>query len=62
MNEKQKEKFNCGCGGKFTKCNKLQHDQSKKHQTYINNQTINNNQNQTINNITYNIQNLTINN
>ena len=54
LKSKRGVKNDCECGGKYTKHNKLKHEQTKKHQTYINNQTINNNQNQTINN-TYNI-------
>lgn len=30
-------KYDCQCGGKFTKCNKLRHEQSNKHIFYINN-------------------------
>ena len=46
LNEKSKEKFNCSCGGKFTYCHKLQHEESKLHQDYIK---------QTVINITINI-------
>tara|TARA_B100001093_G_scaffold467289_1_gene486372 strand:+ start:480 stop:1025 length:546 start_codon:yes stop_codon:yes gene_type:complete len=31
------EKFNCECGGKYTKCHKVRHFKSKKHQNYLNN-------------------------
>jgi len=48
-------KINCACGGETSKTNKARHEKSKNHQKYL--QTINN-----INNITYNITNLTINN
>ena len=52
LNEKAKERFDCSCGGKFTYCNKLRHENSKKHQKFIKSQTINiagNNYNITIN-------------
>ena len=35
------EKLNCVCGGNFSKCNKLRHENSKKHQEYINKPIIN---------------------
>ena len=31
IKEKQAEKFECECGGKFTRSNKLQHEQTNKH-------------------------------
>ena len=34
--EKLCEKFNCECGGKFTKCNKAHHFKTPKHQKYLN--------------------------
>jgi len=37
INENQKQKHNCLCGGRYTQCNKLCHEKSKKHQNYINN-------------------------
>ena len=37
INEQQKLKHNCLCGGKYTQCHKSQHEKSKKHQNYINN-------------------------
>jgi len=46
-------KINCPCGGKTSKANKTHHEKSKRHQKYITNN---------INNITYNITNLNINN
>ena len=36
LNQKKKEKFNCVCGGKYTRTNKIQHEKSKKHKNYIN--------------------------
>ena len=36
INEKQREKVNCGCGGAFSKVNKLRHFKSLKHQKYLN--------------------------
>jgi hypothetical protein len=33
--DKINEKFSCACGGQFTRKNKLCHEQSKKHQSYI---------------------------
>ena len=42
INENQKKKHNCQCGGKFTYCNKSNHEKTKKHCEYINNsKTIN---------------------
>ena len=52
INENQNQKFNCVCGGKYTKCNKIPHEKTKKHKQFIKNQTINiagNNYNITIN-------------
>ncbi len=41
--QKAKQKFNCQCGGKYTKTHKARHDKSQKHQTFIrNHQPINN--------------------
>ena len=37
INKKQNEKFNCECGGKYTKRNKTTHYKSKLHNNYINN-------------------------
>ena len=37
INENAKQKHICCCGGKYTQCNKLCHEKSKKHQNYINN-------------------------
>tara|TARA_R110000796_G_scaffold225876_1_gene342320 strand:+ start:361 stop:618 length:258 start_codon:yes stop_codon:yes gene_type:complete len=31
LNEKQKEKFTCPCGGRYTRANKSNHLKSKKH-------------------------------
>ncbi len=45
-------KIECACGGKTDKKNKSKHENTQQHQKYL----------QTINNITYNITNLTINN
>jgi hypothetical protein len=36
ISEKKNEKSECGCGGKFTKANKQQHLNTKKHIAYIN--------------------------
>ena len=36
LNENAKEKFNCECGGKFTKVHKSRHLKSKMHQKYLN--------------------------
>ncbi len=33
--ERQNEKFNCECGGKYTRSKKARHERSKKHQAYI---------------------------
>ncbi len=52
IKEKANQKFNCACGGKFSNANKAKHDNTKKHQQFIKNQTINiagNNYNITIN-------------
>jgi len=46
-------KINCACGGKTDKAHKSDHEKTNKHQKYITNN---------INNITYNITNLNINN
>jgi len=35
--EYNNEKFNCECGGKYTRCHKARHERSKKHINYINN-------------------------
>ena len=37
INEKQKQKHNCACGGKFINAHKSQHEKTKKHCQYINN-------------------------
>jgi len=37
INENQKQKYNCSCGGKYTQCSKSIHEKTKKHQNYINN-------------------------
>jgi len=37
INMKRKQKFNCACGGKFTKASASTHTRSVKHITYINN-------------------------
>ena len=29
------EKFNCACGGKYTRCHKVEHYRTKKHQKYL---------------------------
>ena len=34
--ERENEKFNCDCGGRYTRGHKAQHLRSKKHQNYIN--------------------------
>ena len=36
INEKRKEKFNCNCGGHYTKSSKAHHLKSLKHQKYLN--------------------------
>ena len=33
--EKKKEKFNCECGGKYTRTHKAEHLKSNRHQTYL---------------------------
>ncbi len=54
VSAKQKtSKINCICGGKTDKSNKASHEKTNKHKKYITNN---------INNITYNITNLNINN
>ena len=53
---KRNDKFDCLCGGKYMLKHKSQHIKTKKHQIYEQKK-----QNNTINNITYNITNLTIN-
>ena len=40
MNETQKEKFNCECGGKFTRVHKSQHLKTKMHKKYLNSLSI----------------------
>jgi len=35
--EKKKEKFDCPCGGKYTKINKSTHEKTKKHQAFLSN-------------------------
>ena len=43
INNKQSQKHNCQCGGKYTNANKTCHEKSKKHCEFINNtKTINN--------------------
>ncbi len=37
INEKAKLRHNCCCGGKFSLCNKTNHEATKKHQNFINN-------------------------
>ena len=32
---KAREKFECDCGGRYTRCHKHQHERSKKHQRWI---------------------------
>jgi hypothetical protein len=41
ITQKQKQKFKCGCGGKYTLQNKAGHLKTKRHQTYL--QNLNNN-------------------
>ena len=48
--DKLKQKINCDCGSKYSYCKKSRHLKTKKHQTYLEHQTINNNCNITINN------------
>jgi len=36
FNPIKKEKFNCVCGGKYTRTNKAQHEKSRKHLNFIN--------------------------
>ena len=38
INEKQRIKHNCGCGGKYTQVNRIQHFRSNKHLLYLANQ------------------------
>ena len=40
ISEKQKEKFDCDCGGRYTRVHKLRHQKSKKHQAFENNKKI----------------------
>ena len=35
INIKKKEKFNCACGGRYTRGKKSQHQKTKKHQNFI---------------------------
>jgi hypothetical protein len=35
INEKQKQKFDCPCGGRYTLCHKSTHLNSKKHKKYL---------------------------
>lgn len=35
INTKKKEKFNCLCGGKYTRCSRSQHFKTKMHQKYL---------------------------
>ena len=35
INEQKKQKFDCDCGGKYTRCHKTSHEKSKKHQNYV---------------------------
>ena len=35
INQDRNQKFSCACGGHFTKRNKYQHKESKKHQKYL---------------------------
>lgn len=41
INEKQKYKFNCECGGKYTKCHKSEHIKNEKHLNFIQKMTCN---------------------
>jgi len=34
--KQRKEKFNCECGGRYIKCNEKRHNNTKKHQKYLN--------------------------
>ena len=52
----QKEKFNCACGGSYTRCHKSRHLRTNKHKNFDEQQTVNNITNN------YNITNLTIQN
>jgi hypothetical protein len=36
ISDYQNTKFNCICGGKYIRVNKLRHERSKKHQTFLN--------------------------
>ena len=36
LNEKKREKFECDCGGRYTRCRKSEHFKTKKHLAYIN--------------------------
>ena len=40
ISEKQREKFNCECGGRYTRVHKSRHQKSKKHQAFENNKKI----------------------
>ena len=35
INKKQREKFNCDCGGRYTRCHKARHMKSKNHLAYV---------------------------
>jgi len=35
INQKKKKKFNCACGGKYTRGGKARHEKTKKHLNYI---------------------------
>jgi hypothetical protein len=35
IKEKRNQKFKCNCGGKYTQSNKVRHEESIKHQTYL---------------------------
>ena len=35
INERKREKYDCECGGKYTRCHKASHIKSKKHQEFI---------------------------
>jgi len=38
---KLNEKFNCECGGKYSRTHKANHEKTEKHQSFINSQIIN---------------------
>jgi len=40
ISEKANQKFNCQCGGKYTKIHKVRHNKSQKHQAYITTQSL----------------------